>query len=126
MPRFVILYHEMPAGAPRASHWDLMLDRGETLATWALDEPLVPEHEVAAQQLADHRRDYLDYEGPVSGNRGHVTRWDAGTFTGELSADKIAVALHGVRCHGTLKLSRETSSDPRRWRVYLDPAEGTA
>jgi len=30
------------------------------------------------QQLPDHRRDYLDYEGPISGGRGVVRRVETG------------------------------------------------
>lgn len=33
-----------------------------------------------AQRLPDHRRLYLDYEGAVSGNRGHVSRLARGTY----------------------------------------------
>jgi len=35
---------------------------------------------VVVTRLADHRLEYLDYQGPVSGNRGHVSRVDAGEF----------------------------------------------
>ncbi|MCS7047501.1 MAG: hypothetical protein NZO58_14185, partial [Gemmataceae bacterium] len=74
MPRYVILEHDHPA-----LHWDFMLERGDVLRTWRLPAP--PSiGKIAAQALADHRRAYLDYEGPVSGNRGTVRRWDAGTY----------------------------------------------
>ncbi len=100
MPRFVLLYHECPSDYARASHWDLMLEAGESLRTWALYElpndwraahsytaTLVSsctaasaENNVGAEPLGDHRRDYLEYEGPVSGQRGRVTRIDAGSY----------------------------------------------
>lgn len=35
--------------------------------------------ELVAIRLPDHRRLYLDYEGPISDNRGHVRRVRAGT-----------------------------------------------
>jgi hypothetical protein len=46
MPRYVILWHELPetheVGAARESHWDLMLEWGDVLRTWALaSEPTV-------------------------------------------------------------------------------------
>lgn len=31
-------------------------------------------------QNIEHRRLYLDYEGPISGDRGSVRRVDAGTY----------------------------------------------
>lgn len=43
------------------------------LMTWrAIDWPIVAGDILT--RIADHRRDYLDYQGPVSGNRGHVQR----------------------------------------------------
>ena len=35
MPRYVILQHDTPPGYPRPLHWDLMLEQGRTLRTWA-------------------------------------------------------------------------------------------
>jgi hypothetical protein len=80
MPRYVILYHQMPVESGRRSHWDLMLETNQRLRTWALAEPPQPESVVAASWLPDHRLAYLDYEGPVSGNRGTVRHWDEGTY----------------------------------------------
>src|SRR5262245_25157144 len=75
MPRFVILEHDHPE-----LHWDLMLEAGEALRTWRLDAPPRPGTPVQATPSFDHRLLYLDYEGPVSGDRGTVKRWDAGEF----------------------------------------------
>ncbi len=77
---FVILHHALPDGS---EHWDLGIDQGEALATWQLleDPALLASGRIGAvraRRIADHRRAYLDYEGPVSGNRGHVTRLDRG------------------------------------------------
>src|SRR5205823_5835731 len=75
MPRFVILEHDWPT-----RHWDLLLEAGGVLRAWRLlDEP-VPGTPVPAEPNADHRLFYLDYEGPVSGGRGNVSRWAAGVF----------------------------------------------
>lgn len=75
MPRFVILEHDHPV-----LHWDLMLEAAGVLQTWRLAESPSPDRPTAATALGDHRIAYLDYEGPVSGNRGTVRRWDTGTF----------------------------------------------
>lgn len=81
---FVMLYHEVPPGRERGSHWDLMLDTGSVLRTWALDEFPAIGQPVSARPLPDHRRWYLTYEGPLTpderGDRGRVTRVAAGTF----------------------------------------------
>lgn len=72
--RFVILEHDFPT-----LHWDLMLEAGDVLKTWRLPEP-PRAGTMTVEPLPDHRVRYLDYEGPVSGDRGAVARWDAGVF----------------------------------------------
>jgi hypothetical protein len=102
MPRFVILEHDHPH-----LHWDLMLETGEALRTWRLSSPPQPGKTIVATFLFDHRRIYLDYEGPLSGNRGSVTRWDAGTFAWLTNErDRVEVTLEGNRARGRVTLCR--------------------
>src|SRR5688572_30170905 len=75
MAGFVILEHDHPV-----LHWDLMLEAEGILQTWRLAQPPAPGTSIEATALGDHRIAYLDYEGPVSGNRGNVKRWDGGEF----------------------------------------------
>jgi DNA polymerase Ligase (LigD) len=118
MPRFVILTHDWPF-----PHYDLMLESGKVLCTWRLTS--LPAHgapPVAAEPLGDHRNAYLDYEGPVSGGRGEVRRWDAGDFEWEHGADeKIVIRLRGVRLTGRLVLLR---LEQRQWVCELGPESG--
>ena len=75
--RFVVLRHDGVADP----HFDFMLEvsDGQPLATWRLPEwPLT--RRVRVTRLADHRREYLTHEGPVSGGRGNVARVNAGTY----------------------------------------------
>jgi len=79
----VVLRHVTRAGA----HFDWLLEdpaaptgRGRLVtfrlaiepAKWPTDRPIL------ATRLADHRRAYLRYEGPISDDRGRVVRLDAG------------------------------------------------
>jgi hypothetical protein len=113
MPRFVVLEHDHPAGL----HWDLMFQQGSVLATWSLPLPPGADHEVAAESLADHRLDYLDYEGPVSGDRGSVTRWDAGTYrVVRQTESQWVVVLSGEKLVGRVELDR-LPDRPDGWRV---------
>ena len=114
--RFVILYHQLPAAAQRASHWDLMLEWGPALRTWALTGP--PDAgQCDAEPLADHRLAYLDYEGPVSRNRGTVARYDTGTYTLDVATDEhLALRLAGARLTGRATLTR-VAADQWRWRL---------
>jgi hypothetical protein len=106
MPRFVILEHDYPE-----LHWDFMLECGEVLRTWRLAALPQEGQPVSARASFDHRPLYLDYEGPVSGNRGRVKRWDGGTFqwvipeSGEPEKE-ILVLLKGDRVQGRTLLSR--------------------
>lgn len=102
MPRFVILTHDHPL-----LHWDFLLERGATLRSWRLlAEPGIGQV-IAAEPMPDHRLLYLGYEGPVSGNRGSVTRWDAGEY--ELlndSAADLRVRLEGQKLRCVAHLTR--------------------
>ena len=111
MPRFVILEHDHPF-----LHWDFMVECGEVLRSWRLDAKPQAGIAVLAEPLGDHRKVYLDYEGPVSGNRGQVKRWDAGTFDWEMDLpDRVAVRLQGQRCRATAILERTQE----KWRFTL-------
>lgn len=82
--RFALLRHDVPADFGRPSHWDLLLERGESCWTWAMEQlpGLLSGQEgatcVDARRLVDHRLHYLDHEGPVGGDRGEVRRFLSG------------------------------------------------
>jgi hypothetical protein len=105
MPRFVILEHDHPF-----LHWDLMLESGVWLRTWRLHGEPAAGRTIAAEALPDHRLAYLDYEGPVSGNRGTVTRWDAGEYrVVEESSEGLRVVLYGDRLTGAAVIATTDS-----------------
>jgi hypothetical protein len=109
MPRFVVLTHDHPF-----LHWDLLLEQDGALRTWRLAQPPEGDGPIDAEELADHRLAYLDYEGPVSGGRGTVARWDVGTYeTIELTAERVVVRLAGEKSRGAAELRR--ASEPSTW-----------
>jgi len=111
MPRYVILEHDHPT-----LHWDFMLEVSGLLKTWRLPAP-PPEHPQTATLLGDHRIAYLEYEGPVSGERGGVKRWDAGTYDVlESSLSVWSVKMHGSRWqgHALLELDHDAA-----WRAVF-------
>jgi hypothetical protein len=117
MPRFVILLHELPPDHARPSHWDLMLEDGPLLRTWALDEPPRLDQSSVGVALPDHRLAYLDYEGPVSGGRGQVTCWDRGEFVWRLrDASEVMVELRGERLQAQVRLAHDPAV--QRWRLF--------
>ena len=60
---------------------------GELLRTFRLDAwpPAADQANAVLEvtEIAPHRRAYLDYEGPVSGDRGFVSRVAEGELTAE-------------------------------------------
>ena len=112
MPRFVILCHDSSLG----KHFDFMLEADGVLKTWALPEAPTAGVELTCEALADHRLAYLDYEGPISGDRGRVTRWDRGTYVVERQNDREwAVKLAGDRLGGMAAIQR-SADDPKHWQ----------
>jgi hypothetical protein len=122
-PRLVLLRHDVPDTFGRPGHWDLLLERAEDCWTWAIEE--LPaglggegaRTSVSATRLANHRKHYLDYEGPVSGDRGEVTRAIMGTYE-LVSHSETRVELDATiqrkRMRLTLELERANS-----WRLNV-------
>ena len=113
--RFVILRHETPTAGSRPSHWDLMLEHGGALLTWELPTLAFPSlpgsfEQLNVQRLADHRLHYLEYEGPLSNNRGSVQRIDAGRFhlEAETSTTSVRVRAEGRVFRFALQLPKAT------------------
>ena len=141
--QFVLLWHDCPATYRAGPHADLMIESGETLATWSL--PAVPEPWAAGlahaaplaplplpmmvERLADHRRAYLDYEGPVSGDRGTVRRLIRAPIAWRLTTgDAVTVDVLAGPLAGTLYLARLKScvgaaaAATESWRLDWAPA----
>lgn len=118
MPRFVLLHHVVPPGFRQGTHYDLMLEHEGQLLTWALAELPQANLTVSATQLPDHRLAYLEYEGPVSGDRGEVRRVDEGTFDWiEQGESQVRVLLRGRSQTATLELRREAGD---QWTARLE------
>jgi hypothetical protein len=76
---FAVLHHQLPIYSSRLSHWDLLMaspqPESKQLICFELAEP--PDRWTAlshARRLPDHKTIYLTYEGPVSNDRGEVSR----------------------------------------------------
>lgn len=103
--QFVLLKHLMPALAQRPTHWDLMIDLGEMLLTFEMRElpicvPRGVTQDIKVTRLADHRRAYLDYEGPLNVDtsgceRGSVER----VATGMARCVPCTVITTNIRIH---------------------------
>ena len=98
--RYVILEHRIPDGGV---HFDCLFEIDDVLASWKMPVPPTHAKPVHATKQADHRKAYLDYEGPLTGARGTVTVWDAGTFQlaeGDTLSHMMETGIVICQCHG--------------------------
>lgn len=129
MPRFVLLHHECPLDFDKPSHWDFMVEAEGVLWTWELRElptpwldalgelRSAPNQQVYATRLADHRMAFLDYEGPLTHNRGLVSCVTRGEYEFiENSPDRLEIRLgQPLACVITLAASSSMS----RWQLIV-------
>ncbi len=117
---FVVQEHTTAQGV----HWDLMLERGDALTTFRLEEApgAAADHAIAAEKIFDHPLRFLTYEGPVQQGAGRVRIVDRGACRiSAFSEDRIAVRLAGDVLQGVFEL---TWMDENRWRFSLaDPPD---
>lgn len=104
MPRFVLLQHDVGSQLQRTQqrHFDWMFEVDGALRSFATDviHPLDKMIEVDAQSLADHRIEYLDHEGEVSGQRGRVRRLIGGTYDAVQQGDQeFSAQIHWTEGH---------------------------
>jgi hypothetical protein len=100
--RFCLLHHTGWPG--RLDHYDLMLqiadgidDRDHVLKTFSILQNELPDGLRGGSLVVpcpDHKRLYLDYEGPVSGGRGSVTRIDSGGLEFVKKSEKNIEEMH--------------------------------
>ena len=104
--KFVIHHH-----ITEPEHYDLMLEKGEILHTWQIPmesfQNFLKGKQVQVEKIQDHRKKYLDYEGPISCDRGMVKIFDTGDYAEKLWGDEIIVATHGNFLKGTLALKAD-------------------
>ena len=103
--RYVILHH---TGWPdHPNHYDFLLqlnpgrdDNDRALKAFATTADLFPAVGSRFTMNEDHRRAYLDYEGPVSGGRGSVVRVDHGTLRWLFTSRNFKFIASGTKLYG--------------------------
>lgn len=106
----------------RRLHWDLRLESGGVLKSWAVPKGVPEEPKVRhlAVETEDHPYEYARFEGTIPEGQygaGTVKIWDKGHFETKVwEPDKIEVKLSGERLHGTYVLVRlKKSEDNKNW-----------
>ncbi len=123
--RYVVQRHRA-----RALHYDVRLEAGGVLASWAV--PKGPTLDPAVRRLAvhveDHPLDYYDFEGVIAAGEyggGDVIVWDWGTWElvegddplAAIAAGDVHLALDGAKLRGRFALVRRGSDrrDREQW-----------
>ncbi len=137
MNRFVVLQHEVAGSQLQRTpqtHFDWMFEAGGSLRSFATEvidsfERLI---DVDAQLLSDHRIEYLDFEGTVSGDRGRVRRVISGTYVSSRSSDDRFEAVISwieseqqrsaqLTVYRSFTTGLPGGEGPRPWRLMLAP-----
>jgi hypothetical protein len=115
-----------------------MFEVGNTLETWALCELPLAWHVIRsataafapgcpavstgnivdAEQLGQHRHAFLEFEGPLSGDRGHVRRIASGTYvTTKKASHEWRFTLDSGCLRGEIALQRRPH-DAAKWVLH--------
>ena len=136
---FVVQKH-----AARRLHYDLRLEMGGVLKSWAVPKgPSVrAEEKRLAVHVEDHPIEYADFEGVIpDGNygAGSVVVWDHGWYRlvkegdplEQLARGRLEVELHGFKLRGRWTLARMSGraageeGDGDNWLLLKKAGEGT-
>lgn len=78
--RFVLLWHELDHIPDRQSHFDLMIEHAGEFITLELLQWPSEIGPIRGRFLPAHRLAYWELEGPISNNRGSVSRITRGSY----------------------------------------------
>jgi len=122
--------------AARRMHWDLRLEMGGVLRSWAVPRgvPLDPTERRLAVETEDHPIEYVDFEGVIpDGNygAGPMIVWDRGVYVAHIPmaegyADgKLLFELFGHKLRGVWTLVRTASKGGKEWLLIKKPDGGS-
>jgi hypothetical protein len=104
--KFVIHYH-----LTEKDHFDFMLEEDDSLLTWRIEPHLFEDLKkglaIESQQISSHRKEYLNYQGPISCGRGSVKLVDSGSCK---KTGGNSLFLSGKIFHGNLNIQEMNSA----------------
>lgn len=112
---FVLLQHHKAPQAYATSaargvdvHWDFLIEVSgqEHLITWRLSgDPVDEPGPITAERIADHRINFLDFEGRLSDNQGRVFRVDRGeALVLHWDGPELRAELRGAHLRGVFEI----------------------
>lgn len=105
-------------------HWDLRLEMGGTLRSWAVpkEPPTVEGVKRLAIQVEDHPVEYANFEGIIPAGMygaGTVKIWDKGEFSLEEEIEnKLIFELKGKRMVGKYSLIKVPKMGKNSWLFF--------
>ena len=104
--KFVIHYHFTDV-----NHFDFMLENEDSLLTWRIEADIFDDFRkgitVEALKINNHRKVYLQFQGPISCGRGYVKLIDSGNY--ELTDDD-SFFLSGKKFCGKVNIVNKDDS----------------
>ena len=113
----------------RRLHYDLRLEKGGVLKSWAIPKGIPETTNVRhlAVETEDHPYEYGSFEGEIPKGQygaGTVKIWDKGYYEAKLwEDDKIEVTLNGERLHGRYVLVRFKKAENQKDWLLLKGKE---
>jgi len=92
------------------THWDLMIEWGDVLKTWRLDNPpeKLSSEKTKATPIADHDKKFLTYQGPVNNGTGTAEIVDEGICNVILNEKKdLTISFEGKFLKGSIAFEQE-------------------
>ncbi|MDY6970017.1 MAG: DNA polymerase ligase N-terminal domain-containing protein [Spirochaetota bacterium] len=104
--KFVIHHH-----TNGTDHYDIMIEYSNILLTWQVPfdkiKLLLNGIRIEAIRIQDHRKKYLNYEGPISCNRGRIEIFDYGNYKASvIDEDNIKAQLYGKVFKGLINIKK--------------------
>jgi hypothetical protein len=107
--RFVIHKHTLG----NETHWDLMIEDGDKLKTWRLENPpeKLANKKTKATPIFDHDKKFLTYQGPVNNGKGNVEIVDEGTCAIQSAAEKeLKINFDGRKLKNNFRLVQQENN----------------
>lgn len=106
-------------------HYDLRLEEGGVLKSWALpkEPPQTPEQKRLAVQVDDHPLEYATFEGNIAEGEygaGKVEIWDKGYYQLIAEDEKMKeILIKGLKLHGLYTLVRMKVQEKGQKNLWL-------
>ncbi len=117
MKKLIYVIHEHHA---THLHFDLRLQMGGVLKSWAVPKKPNNIDKRLAVQVTDHPLSYAKFKGiiPEGYGKGLVKIWDSGNYDLiEKGKDKFLIKLHGKKLKGNWALIR-LKNNPKNWLFF--------